>query len=244
MPSGTSRYSVLGVLRPTEIRAWMTTRRETVVDMDDTSLDYFASMYAHDPDPWGFDRRWYERRKYALTMAALPHERFRRALEPGCANGALTELLAERCEHVIAYDFETSAVTRARERVGRHEHVDVVAARFPDWRPHGRGDLVVLSEVAYYLGPTSADQAIELLDGWLDTDGILVAVHFTGTTDYPRRGADIGPWLDATGFLSRLTTIVDESFEVGVWRRGRPDPRASTTDQSGSLSWRSASAAT
>lgn len=40
--------------------------------MADTSLDYFASMYARDPDPWGFDTTWYERRKYALTLAALP----------------------------------------------------------------------------------------------------------------------------------------------------------------------------
>jgi cyclopropane fatty-acyl-phospholipid synthase-like methyltransferase len=128
-------------------------------------------------------------------------------------------MLAERCDRVLAYDFERSAVTRARERVRRHRHVDIVSARFPDWRPSGRGDLVVLSEVAYYLGPASAARAIELVDGWLDPDGTLVAVHFTGTTDYPRHGSEIGPWLDAAGFLTRTTTIIDESFELGVWRR-------------------------
>ena len=51
-------------------------------------LSYFADMYAGDDDPWGFDDRWYERRKYALTVAMLPDPRYRRALEPGCANGA------------------------------------------------------------------------------------------------------------------------------------------------------------
>ncbi len=32
---------------------------------------YFEAQYATDPDPWGFETAWYERRKYALTMAAF-----------------------------------------------------------------------------------------------------------------------------------------------------------------------------
>jgi len=187
--------------------------------MSDTPIDYFSSMYADDVDPWGFDRHWYEHRKYALTLAALPHRRFRRALEPGCANGALTELLATRCDEVIAFDFEPSAVERARRRLDRHDHVHVVNARFPDWWPHGGGDLVVWSEVAYYLGTDSADRAVDGLEAWLEPDGTLIAVHYTGETDYPRRGSAVGPWLDTVGFLRRVTTVVDESFELGVWRR-------------------------
>jgi hypothetical protein len=33
---------------------------------------YFAQIYTADADPWGFATRWYEQRKYALTLAALP----------------------------------------------------------------------------------------------------------------------------------------------------------------------------
>ena len=32
---------------------------------------YFDAMYAADADPWGFTERWYEHRKYALSVAAL-----------------------------------------------------------------------------------------------------------------------------------------------------------------------------
>jgi hypothetical protein len=39
---------------------------------------YFDDRFAGDPDPWGFDRRWYERRKHTLTVAALPAPRYRR----------------------------------------------------------------------------------------------------------------------------------------------------------------------
>jgi len=62
---------------------------------------YFVRMYATDPDPWGFDSSWYEQRKYALTLAALPERRYERAVEPGCANGALTALLADTTRAVV-----------------------------------------------------------------------------------------------------------------------------------------------
>ena len=154
-----------------------------------------------------------------LTIAALPHRCFARALEPRCANGALTERLAPKCDHVVTFDFEPSAIARARQRVESHAHVDVVNARFPDWWPHGGGDLVVWSEVAYYLDSDSADRALGGLDIWLALGGTLVAVHYTGDTNYPRHGSAIGPWLDSTDFLQRTTTVVDETFELGVWTR-------------------------
>ncbi|MGB0114122.1 MAG: SAM-dependent methyltransferase [Ilumatobacteraceae bacterium] len=187
--------------------------------MGDTPIEYFTSMYAEQPDPWGFDTSWYERRKYALTLASLPDRRYRRAVEAGCANGALTELLAPRCDELFAFDFHDDAVQRAAERLRGHAHVDVRRGTYPDDWPEGTGDLVVWSEVAYYLSDESAERAIHGLQRWLEPAGVLVAVHYTGDTDYPRRGADIGPWLDGVGDLQRVTTIVDPRFELGVWTR-------------------------
>ncbi len=48
---------------------------------------YFDQMYAASADPWGFTSRWYEKRKYALTLAMLPRERYADAFEPGCSIG-------------------------------------------------------------------------------------------------------------------------------------------------------------
>ena len=50
---------------------------------------YFDGMYADSPDPWGFTSRWYEGRKYAITVAMLPKARYREAFEPGCSIGVL-----------------------------------------------------------------------------------------------------------------------------------------------------------
>ncbi len=192
---------------------------ETAATMADTDIGYFESMYSIGPDPWEFDERWYERRKYALTIAALPHKRFRRGLEAGCANGALTELLANRCDELHAFDFIEPAVQRATGRLAAHPSVHIAHGKFPAFWPTGTGDLVVWSEIAYYLGRNSARTALAGLEQWLEQSGTLIAVHYTGVTDYPRHGSEIGPWLDGAHFLERTTQVLDERFELGVWRR-------------------------
>jgi SAM-dependent methyltransferase len=192
-------------------------------DQPDTRLihdvGYFEDMYAGAVDPWGFDSRFYEQRKFALTCAALPRRHYRRGLEPGCSNGALTRRLAPRCDALVAFDFIADTVERARERLRRFDHVEVVQATFPDYWPPGTGDLVVLSEVAYYLTPAGLRTAAERLSEWLEPEGSLVAVHYTAATNYPQRGDQIGPWLDSLQFLQRLTTHHDPLFDLGVWER-------------------------
>ena len=78
---------------------------------------YFDALYEACDDPWGFRNRWYERRKRLLTMALLPRERYRRAFEPGCANGELSAQLAARCDSLLATDLNETAVRLASERV-------------------------------------------------------------------------------------------------------------------------------
>ena len=34
---------------------------------------YFDRMYAASADPWQLQERWYEKRKYAITLALLPY---------------------------------------------------------------------------------------------------------------------------------------------------------------------------
>ena len=51
--------------------------------------DYFERVYAASPDPWGFTTRWYEERKYALSLAMLPRRHYADAFEPGCSIGEI-----------------------------------------------------------------------------------------------------------------------------------------------------------
>jgi SAM-dependent methyltransferase len=180
---------------------------------------YFDGMYSETLDPWGFESEWYERRKFVMTCAALPKQRYRRCLEPGCATGSLTELLSQRCDEVVAYDFVPTVVRAAVDRFTGRDHVRVHHGEFPTFDPGGTGDLVVWSEVAYYLTDDGMDMALRQVDRWLEVDGHLVAVHYTGVTDYPRQGSEIGQILDRVGQLRRVATHLDERFELGVWQR-------------------------
>ena len=56
---------------------------------------YFDAMYGHSDDPYALRTRWYEQRKRAVLMSALPHPRYGRAFEPGCGAAGLGPLLVD-----------------------------------------------------------------------------------------------------------------------------------------------------
>lgn len=141
----------------------------------------FEARYRADPDPWGFATSPYERAKYARTLAALGGRRFGRALELGCANGELTALLAPSCDALVAIDAAPTAVARAAARVAGHPQVQVATALVPEELPDGPWDLVVASEVLYYLGAALLDETVARLVAALRPGGLLLAVHWTGT---------------------------------------------------------------
>ena len=49
---------------------------ERAADPQSLDQDFFDDFYGDQPDPWGFESRWYERRKRAITMASLPRDSF------------------------------------------------------------------------------------------------------------------------------------------------------------------------
>ncbi len=185
----------------------------------DMDHEYFESMYRNRPDPWGFDTSSYERRKFDLTLAVLTRPRYRSAFEPGCSNGALTIRLAERADRLTSCDIVESVVDRARERVRHLDHVRVLSASFPEFWPDDESDLVVWSEIAYYLAESSLASALRRLDEKLSSDGELVVVNYTGDTNYPRTADDVDAQIESHGFLTRHTSLRDRSFRLDVWCR-------------------------
>lgn len=142
-----------------------------------TSSEYFEGLYAASSDPWQLAERAYERRKHTLTVASLPRERYDHGFEPGCSIGALTQLLAARCDVLLATDPVAAPLDRARSRVSSL-HVTFEQQSVPDDWPDGPLDLVVLSELLYYL---SASERVQVLAHVMDTlapDGHLVLVHW------------------------------------------------------------------
>ena len=152
-----------------------TVLRDQQIIFPGTPLD-FEALHAGRPDPWGVTSRWYEQRKYALTMAVLPRARYRRAFEPGCSIGGVTELLAQRCDEVLATDISGSALQAATQRISA-AHVTFQQASIEDW-PAGRIDLILISELAYYLHDSQWAAVLRRAAQTLEPGGHLVSVHW------------------------------------------------------------------
>ncbi len=114
---------------------------------------YFDALYARQNDPWCFATSPYEQAKYAATLQALATERFDSALEVGCSIGVLTRLLAGRCARVLAVDVAEAALAQARRHCSDLDHVAFERLQVPAEWPRQTFDLIVFSEVLYYLSP-------------------------------------------------------------------------------------------
>jgi trans-aconitate methyltransferase len=141
---------------------------------------YFTLLYLRSNDPWDYESSEYEHRKYQATLNALPRAHFSRTLEVGCSIGVFTSMLAERTDELLAIDVAPAAVTRARRRLAGHKGVRVERAALPEWRPAARFDLIVCSEILYYLDRDAMLASFQRLEQSLAPGGSLVAVHRRG----------------------------------------------------------------
>lgn len=189
--------------------------------------DYFEKLYAGASDPWSLGSRWYEQRKYALTVAALTRPRYRSAFEPGCSVGVLTGLLAARCDRLLSWDVADEAVRQAGTQVRSHPGAMVQRGAVPaDW-PAGTFDLVVVSEVGYYLDADDLGRLVDLAHDSLEPGGELVLAHWRHPVeDYPLRGDDVHAAFLAHDRLEAVSRHVEPDFRLDVLVRTPPAARS------------------
>jgi SAM-dependent methyltransferase len=188
-------------------------------------MDYFDKLYASSADPWGFGTRWYEARKYAVSLALLPAERYGEAFEPGCSIGVLTELLAARCDRVLSCDGAAAAIDRAAARTAALPNVRVQRGIIPDDWPPGQFDLIVFSEILYYFAGGDLAQVLSLGMAALRPGGTLLAVHWRHpVAEYPRSGDEVHQALAAQAGLARLIEHREPDFLAEVYIRTDGEP--------------------
>jgi SAM-dependent methyltransferase len=154
------------------LRRWWRKRRLTPAA--------FEQFYAKEHDPFGFDSSPYEAGKFAHLIEALDGRRYGRALEIGCSVGSFTEKLADVCDEVVGTDISQAAVDRTRQRLRGRSNVRIERLTFPAEQPQGTFDLIVCSDVLYYLSDRDLPPAIKLLAGLVRPGGSLLALHYLG----------------------------------------------------------------
>lgn len=192
---------------------------------------FFDEFYAGETDPWGFETRWYEQRKRAITLAALPRRRFDAALELGCSIGVLTAELAGRCATVVAVDIAEQPLRAARARLAGRAGVTFTRRTIPAEWPEGTFDLIVLSELGYYFSPVELRHLLERCRASLAADGVLVACHWRHPVrEYPLTGDQVHEELGRLDGLERTVAHRERDFLLEVFE---PAPARSVAQGEG-----------
>ena len=185
---------------------------------------YFDALYSDNSDPWQYQTRWYEKRKRDMCLAVLPKAQYDNAIELGCGNGVFSALLAPRCHALLSVDCNEQAIQLAKQRLAESSHVRVLQGVIPDSLPTAKTtfDLIVISEILYYLSPNDIDTVIVWIKQNLAIGGTLLCCHWRYVIDgFAMTGETVHQRLHQAFNHSPLThqsQIIDSDFLLDVWQ--------------------------
>lgn len=173
-----------------------------------TASATFDGLYEHRPDPWDYLGSAYERRKRAVTLASLPRSRYGAVMELGCSIGVLSRDLAQRADTLLAVDASRVALESAAERLAGFNHVvlrhAVLPHEWPDVKP-GSQDLVVVSEIGYFLAADELDLLYARCLEALSAGGHLLLCHWLHPVrGWPMDGAQVHAAAQGLGLKSKV----------------------------------------
>lgn len=181
---------------------------------------YFDDVYAAHDDPWSFETSPYEAAKYERTLLALTRDRYGSALEIGCSIGVFSARLAQRCDRLLALDVSQQALERARARCADLSQTHFERRRLPQQFPAGQFDLIVASEVLYYLGHSDLQATLERCLAALPAGGELLCVHWTPQVhDYPQTGDEVHAAVFALPGLIAVHAERHAQYRLDLFRR-------------------------
>ena len=181
---------------------------------------YFEDMYRQDPDPWDFETSEYEALKYRTTIDSLPQDRYNNAFEIGGSIGVLTALLAQRCDSLLSIDVSKTAQQKAIARCQDLPQVRFKIASVPQDYPDEMFDLILLSEVGYYLSWDDLKKTQQLTLEHLEVGGHLLLVHWTlYAKDYPLTGDEVHDSFLQLDRLKHLKGLRKERYRLDLFER-------------------------
>nr|WP_156315082.1 trifunctional glycosyltransferase/class I SAM-dependent methyltransferase/polysaccharide deacetylase [Mesorhizobium japonicum] len=205
-------------------------RRARAADTNDRTA--FWNSYFATEDPWNYGSL-YEQEKYQRQLEILPAGPIGRVLELACAEGHFTRQLAPRVSHLTATDISAIAIERARARCGDQPNIEFGVLDFAADMLPGEMDLIVCSEVLYYLDDLAELRRItKKFTEALAPGGSFITAHaFVLRDNVERTGFDwntfgaqaISETLAATEGLVLEQSIQTELYRIDRFRRLSPD---------------------
>ncbi|MDB5454254.1 MAG: glycosyl transferase family 2, partial [Caulobacteraceae bacterium] len=201
---------------------------ERASPVDPSDPGYWDEVYKS-PDPWDYGNA-YERLKYQQTLAMIPPRSYANAIELACAEGHFTVDLAKRAQRLLATDISEVALQRAAARCENLDNVTFAQIDLLRDAPPGVFDLIVCSEVLYYLPDVEVLRKLvtRLVDHLAD-GGVLVMTHANIVSDdpeatgyrwpHPFGAAGIGRIVVEETRLSLDRELRTELYRIQVFRK-------------------------
>lgn len=190
---------------------------------DSLTKDYFDKLYQQQIDPWNFEQSDYENEKYRETLKVLGSH-YASVLEIGCSVGVLTHMLAARCAKLLAVDISEKPLKIAKKRCENQPQVSFKALDITQEFPSNSYDLILISEVGYYLNEEKLLELYQNCQENLNNQGQILLVHWTGfVEEYPLSGKEVHKLFEKYNteemvFL-QLAKITRLEYELVLWQK-------------------------
>lgn len=183
----------------------------------------FEARFRETIDPWDYATSPFEAWKRSVLLHACGPGPFGRALELACAIGETTRVLAPRCLRLDAVDSSQTAVVEAARRTRGLPNVRLSVALLPEEMPRGPFDLIVASEILYYLPERPFRRLLERVEAALAPGGRVVLLHhlrpFDDAAILPRRAQALA--IAALGRRLRFVRLANAGrFQAAALCRG------------------------
>lgn len=161
------------------------TGKEALLSEAASKEEYWERVFEH-PDPWNYVSI-YEQVKYEQTLGLVP-EGIGKALELACAEGIFSAKLAQKVGTLTATDISRRAIERASERCRECGNAEFRVLDFAGEDIPGGQDLIVCSEVLYYMDDEQVlERVCRKIAAALKPGGCLITAHAHLRRDEPER---------------------------------------------------------
>ncbi|MCG6113994.1 MAG: nodulation S family protein [Mesorhizobium sp.] len=137
----------------------------------------FEAKFQENIDPWNYATSPFEAYKRRILLRACGTRVYGRTLELACATGDTTLALLPKSLRLLAQDSAPTAIEETRRRLGGNPKVSILLGRLPQETPRGPFDLIVASEIFYYLPPNDLRLLLMRICPALAPGGRLVILH-------------------------------------------------------------------
>jgi 2-polyprenyl-3-methyl-5-hydroxy-6-metoxy-1,4-benzoquinol methylase len=189
----------------------------------------FEKKFRAEIDPWNYTHSKFEQFKRLTLLRACGPSKRARILELGCAIGETSRRLGRISLRLLAVDGSRTALAEAVRRTPHSGHITFRYAKLPEQMPRGQFDVIVVSELIYYLRQHQLKSLADRLISALAPGGMMVILNHRGPFDDAAVLPELAHRRLRLCLFRRLCLVRDASyrhFNILVFRKpvGRQHP--------------------